>query len=95
MHSRSQFGNCLFGLVYLWWTGRVTAIVAISSQSAIVPWHFIGLTKRGHAIHFAHETTSQASAPLWFRGRYVGVSRSRLLGELHKSGRRLKWVYFL
>lgn len=82
-------GNCLIGLIYLICIGKIEKIVCISTVSKWWPVHYIGITHKGHAIHFGHilDHKYNTYAPFWFIGKYQGVTRSKLQDELHKSGR--------
>lgn len=89
MRTRPRGGNCLFGLLYLWWRGKVARVAVVSGES----WapHLVALTAKGHALHFLHGEGPDPLAPAWFRGSFAGVRRSRLAAELEASGRRLLW----
>src|SRR4051812_5156367 len=90
--TRPVWNNCLLAICYLIIRGQVKSVVAVSSLSPWFPWHFIGVTGRGHAIHFQTLGDRDELAPFWFDGCFVGVSSLRQEEVLAASGRRLHFV---
>lgn len=82
-------GNCLIGLIYLIIIGKIHKVVCISTTTKWWPAHYIGITKKGHALHYSHALDHKYNtyAPFWYIGKFVGISKDRLNEELKKSGR--------
>ncbi len=93
LHTKIVYSNCLFGIIYLFYRGKISTIVAISSLSGLFPWHFIGLNIRGNALHFqrVHVDGSDKSAPWWFEGYFIGVPKRLQQQYLKESGRHICW----
>ena len=89
LRTKGEYGNCYFGILYLFLRGKIKRIVAVSSFSPWWPWHFVCTTKHGNVLHFCpllpHEENK--FAPWWFFGCYEGISRRTIEKTLEESGR--------
>lgn len=88
--TKALYGNCLFATVYLLLRGWPDEIALISSVSWF-PWHFVAM-RNGNALHFQTDLSAEDSAPVFFKGRFVGVRRSRIRDLLAQSGREVCYV---
>jgi hypothetical protein len=91
--KRLSHGNCLFGIIYLVLRGKATEIVGVSTSIPWWPIHFMCLNKRGQLLHFQKGWSYEAQefAPVFFPGRYCGMSRTRQEEMLKESGRTVKF----
>lgn len=87
--------NCFFALVYLALRGKLSSIAVLSPDPSVFfpTWHFVGVNKRGHVLHFQRSLPDAENywAPWWFKGTIHGVSRDRQFLVLEQSHRRLLW----
>lgn len=88
-----RWANCFFFLCYAIMRGRVTQLCAVSTIDGWFPWHLVGLSERGHAVHFRAVLPHERNllAPWWFVGRIEGVRRGHLGEALEASGRSHQW----
>lgn len=84
------FGNCILGILYLYFRGKIKKVVGISTQISW-PYHFICVNDHGHALHFENVEHLECASiiPYWFLGRYVGVSKRKQLYEIERRNRKI------
>lgn len=82
-------GDCLIGLIYLIVSGRIVKIACLSTTTKWWPVHYVGVTKRGHVLHFNSvlEHKYNHFAPFWYEGRFEGINKSKIDSALKESGR--------
>jgi hypothetical protein len=83
------FSNCLFGILFLILSGRVKKIAYVSAMSSWWKYHFVALTRNGHALHFASIADENPHDPVWFAGKFEGVGRVYVEEELRQTHRQL------
>lgn len=73
------YGNCPFSMMYLLLRNKVKKTLIVRSRAWVWPWHYIGVTEKGHCFHFQaifpHEQNKLA--PWWFYAKVAGVSDRR------------------
>lgn len=78
--SYKRYGQCLIFLLYLYFTGRLKAlIVRLDGNKTWWP-HFIGFTNKNHMIHLTNrkEEKGQNWTPICFYGRPEVFKRKSL-----------------
>lgn len=86
MKTKSIYGNCLFGAVYLYLRGKVKKVHLISSPARMVPAHIVVETKKRHCIHFKFSTPQN---PIYFNGYFEGIRKSETKSYLKKHRREM------
>jgi hypothetical protein len=88
--TKRVYNNCFLAALYLWLRGKLDRVAFVTTISWMVPYHFVGITKNGHAIHFSHNGNVENSiVPFWFIGQMVGIRRSKQQEELTRYNRRI------
>lgn len=67
--GKEYWGNCWFLIFKLWLTNRLVEV--ITTKSACQPWkprHSLGITLRGHVVHFK-ASNKRAKCSYWLKGR--------------------------
>lgn len=52
--SYIRYGNCLFWLLYLYFTGRLSEILMRTTNNGFLYWHFLGITHKQNIVHLAY-----------------------------------------
>lgn len=71
--GREYWGNCWLLSLKLWLLGRITHV--ISQKRSWQPPHTLGVTKRGHIVHFK-ASKKRPKCNYWLRGRVEVVRGS-------------------
>lgn len=87
MNTVKIYSNCFFGILYLILRGKIDKVVLISSNTKYFPYHFVGINKKGNALHFATTLKGDTHAPFWFEGIFIGISKRKQKEMLQASNR--------
>ena len=85
MKTKSTYGNCVFGALYLLMRNKVKQFHLVSSRNNKVPFHVVAETKTGNYLHFIVDTVDQN--PTYFKGNFEGIGRSKGDRLMKDSGR--------
>ncbi len=90
--TKLSHGNCFFGILYLVLRGKAYEIIGVST---VLPWwpiHWMCVNRNGAVLHFKRDATvGQEFDPVWFLGRFEGISRQNQVVRLKHSGRTIKF----
>lgn len=89
MSTKTSYSNCYFGILYLIARNKIDKVVLVSSNTKYFPYHFVGINKRGHALHFATTLKGDTHAPFWFEGTFIGISKKKQVDMLRESNRKI------
>jgi len=85
MKTKSTYGNCVFGALYLLMRNKVKQFHLVSSINHKVPFHVVAETKTGNYLHFIVDTVDQN--PTYFKGNFEAIGKSKGDRLMKKSGR--------
>lgn len=89
MRTRTVFGNCAYGALYLLLRGKGVRLILAPGGNWFLPWHLSVITRKGHCLNF-HRLLNHKDNPWggwWFVGSYKGIRRSLWRFVLSKRGR--------
>lgn len=74
--------------------GNVRSLILLESDSYLWPYHFVGITKNGHALHFQHinQPKDDKLAPFWFEGNVIGIKKKIITRQTRISKRKIKYI---
>ncbi len=89
MKGVNFMGNCLIGLIYLILIGKIVKVVCISTTTKWWPVHYVGITRKGHVLHYKNCSDDKYNifAPFWYIGKIKGISKNKIAQELSNSNR--------